>query len=102
MNETDQIDQIDHSEHGLGTPDDGPYDSDCVCRATEHEAECAKAGCGFCSSAISMARDKAELEGKTCSKTECGKPSAHIVWGSLKYYPCEDHYPEIKALVDRE
>lgn len=41
----------DHSQHGRGTAEDGPDDPDCPCRAGALEAECAKAGCGFCRAA---------------------------------------------------
>lgn len=64
------MNEIDHSEHGRGNEEYGPDDSDCVCRATEHEARCANAGCGFCSAAISMARDKAALGSKADSSKE--------------------------------
>lgn len=40
-----------HLEHGRGTADDGPVDSDCACRATHREADCAAEGCGFCRAA---------------------------------------------------
>lgn len=35
-----------HEDHGKGH--EGPDDSDCVCRGTKKEAECAKEFCGFC------------------------------------------------------
>lgn len=51
--EWDKIDlkkkPIDHSQHGRGTLEDGPDESDCGCRATEDEVECSQNGCGFCS-----------------------------------------------------
>ncbi len=94
------MNEIDHSEHGRGDAYGEPDGSDCGCRATDHQSECAKAGCGFCS--VAEKRKQAELKGRTCGKVGCGKPSTQIVWGSLKYYPCDDHYSEIKTLVDNE
>lgn len=39
-----------HDGHGAGV--DGPHDSDCPCRGTDRQAECARvAGCGFCGGA---------------------------------------------------
>lgn len=90
----------DHGEHGLGTPDEKLYNSECACRATERQAECAETGCDFCS--VAEKQKQAALKGQMCGKAGCGKPSTQIVWGSLKYYPCDDHYQEIKALVDSE
>ena len=40
---------IDHSDHGCGTYEDGPDDKDCICRGSHFEEECAGTGCGFCS-----------------------------------------------------
>ena len=37
-----------HAGHGRGTPEDGPEDCDCSCRATPDQGACAAAGCGFC------------------------------------------------------
>ncbi len=39
---------MNHHEHGRGTAEDGPDDSDCPCRATLLQDECASTGCGFC------------------------------------------------------
>lgn len=41
-----------HADHGRGSPDDGPDDSDCPCRGTVQQAECADSGCGFCAAAL--------------------------------------------------
>lgn len=38
---------MDHREHGQGD-DGGPFDSDCICRQTKLQQDCAAAGCGFC------------------------------------------------------
>lgn len=40
--------EVDHSQHGRGSPE-GPVDSDCPCRGSALEVECARSGCGFCS-----------------------------------------------------
>lgn len=45
-----------HASHGRGTEADGPDDSDCPCRKTERQDECAKAGCGFCLSDAVIAK----------------------------------------------
>lgn len=37
-----------HANHGHGTADDGPSDSDCGCRGGADQMICASAGCGFC------------------------------------------------------
>lgn len=37
-----------HADHGRGSPESGPEDPDCPCRATALQAACAKEGCGFC------------------------------------------------------
>jgi hypothetical protein len=39
-----------HRDHGRGTEADGPEHSDCTCRGTDREPECAHTGCGFCRS----------------------------------------------------
>jgi hypothetical protein len=41
---------IDHNQHGRGSEERGPDDSDCPCRKTPYESQCAQAGCGFCRS----------------------------------------------------
>lgn len=50
--------KVDHSEHGREAPDGGPADPDCPCRKGPHEAECARAGCGFCTSGQRSAEDR--------------------------------------------
>ena len=43
--------RVEHSDHGRGTEDDGPDEPDCACCATDKQAVCAEAGCGFCRAA---------------------------------------------------
>lgn len=47
----------DHKEHGRGTEEYGPYDSDCPCRGSILQKACAAGGCGFCQAAESMHED---------------------------------------------
>lgn len=54
MNMPDAPEQTDHSTHGRGTAEDGPDGSDCACRGTVEEAECARQGCGFCTPAVEV------------------------------------------------
>ena len=46
-----------HDSHGRGTAEDGPDDSDCICRGTEKQGECALTGCGFCQVAEGWEKD---------------------------------------------
>lgn len=40
-----------HKDHGRGTTEGGPDGSDCGCRGTYLQLECAQKGCGFCRAA---------------------------------------------------
>lgn len=40
--------------------------------------------------------------GAPCSKIGCPKIAVGVAWGSMKYYACEEHLPEIKALTANE
>jgi hypothetical protein len=65
----------DHAEHGLGSAEDGPDDSDCGCRDTEKQTECANAGCGFCRAATPGRERFARWEPDGRWVCECGAKS---------------------------
>lgn len=49
-----------HVGHGRGDVDNGPDDSDCLCRGTNEQADCATSGCGFC--VVASTPSRAELD----------------------------------------
>ncbi len=48
---------MDHSECGRGDEYGCPVDSDCGCRGTDRQSECASIGCGFCQAAAQLFMD---------------------------------------------
>lgn len=46
--------------------------------------------------------DSCELSDERCCKSGCQNLATRKVVGSLTYYSCEHHYPEIKKLAEYE
>jgi hypothetical protein len=52
----------DHDTHGRVTADDYPNMSHCPCCGGVRQAECSKAGCGYCAAASAPAPTEADIE----------------------------------------
>lgn len=69
-----------HARHGRGD-ESGPDDSDCGCRDTLRQFDCALAGCGFCSAAEAR-KEPSQLPFYYRTLVRCNAPHIEIAAGS--------------------